>query len=233
MTTFALIYETNALTGLPGLRLLEGPAGAVSDAEMKDLDRELQSKYEYLRREANSTIRVRSKQYTVESKDPNGSRQPTLIIRPLGSNSLVPARQNGKFNAQAWIDGFYAEMAKMASDPAVLRLEAHALQAAVEELQAAAPEHPGVLAATLMASYLALSEQLCRGQDQDRAGMYALALRGLGRLLPESAADEDAGWRKPIGTGRPEIPAEAVKSHWLWRTVARMICLPSGEQTRS
>ena len=84
-----------------------------------------------------------------------------------------------------------------------------------------------------MASYLALSEQLCRGQDQDRAGMYALALRGLGRLLPESVAEEGAGWRKPSPTGRPEIPAETVKSHWLWRALARMICLPSGEQTRS
>jgi hypothetical protein len=231
MTAFALIYETDSLTGLPSLRLLEGPAGAVSDAEMKDLDRELQSKYEHLRREATSTIRVRSKQYTVESKDPNGSRQPTLIIRPLGTNSLVPVRQNGTSHALAWIDGFYAEMAKLASDPAVLRLEAHALQAAVEELQAAAPEHPGALAATLMASYLALSEQLCRGQDQDRAGMYALALRGLSRLLPEPATEEGAGWRKPSTTGRLEIPAETVKSRWLWRTLARMICLPSGEQT--
>jgi hypothetical protein len=38
----------------------------------------------------------------------------------------------------------------------VMRLEAHALQAAAEELQAAGPEQPRPLAVTLMASYLAL-----------------------------------------------------------------------------
>jgi hypothetical protein len=231
MSTFALIYETNALTGLPSLRMLEGAAGAVSEAELRDLDRELQAKYEQLRREPSSTIRVRSKQYTVESKDPNGSRQPTLIIRPLGSNALVQVTQNGKYVALSWIEGFYAEVAKMGSDPAVPRLEAHALQAAVEELQAAAPEHAAELAATLMASYLALSEQLCRGPDQDRAGMYALALRGVGRLLPESSTDDGVGWRKPSATGRPEAPPESIKSHWLWRTLAKIICLPAGEHS--
>lgn len=229
MSTFALIYETNALTGLPSLHVLEGTGGAVSEAELRDLDRELQAKYEQLRREPSSTIRVRSKHYTVENKDPNGSRQPTLVIRPVPANGTGLADPNGKVHLANWIDGFFAEVAKRVADPAVQRLEGHALRAVVEELQAAAAEDAGMLAATLMASYLAVAEQLCRGQDQDRAGLYALALRGLGRLLPESAAEDGVGWRKPSPTERPEIPAEAVPSHWLWRTLRRMMGLPSGE----
>lgn len=118
-----------------------------------------------------------------------------------------------------WTHGFYGELARIASDPAAVRLEAHALQAAVEELQAAAREQPGVLVATLMASYLALSEQLCGGQDQDRAGLYA---------WPSVA------W---VGSSqspeRPEVRADTVKSHCLWRTLARMICLSSGQHSRS
>src|SRR5207237_1101911 len=149
-----------------------------------------------------SMVKVRSKQYLVENKDPNGSRQPTLIIRPVMANGLLPSSSNGKSQPLSWIDGFYAEVAKLAADSAMQRLEAHALRAVAEELQSAASHHPAILAATLIGSYLAMSEQLCRGQDQDRAGMYALALRGLGRLLPEPATEDAVGWGKPNLAGR-------------------------------
>lgn len=232
MTLFALIYEPDSLTGLPSLRLLEGPAGAVSAAELGDLDRELKARYEQLRRESSSTLHVRSRHYAVENKDPNGPRQPTLIIRPITPNGSVAVDPKGKAHPASWTEGFYAKVAKMVADPAVQRLEAYALRAAVEELQAAVPNHSAMLAATLMASYLALSEQLCRGQDPDRAGMYALALRGLGRLLPEST-EEGAEWRRLNPTGRAETQSENVKSHWLWRVLSRMIGLTNGDETAS
>ncbi len=232
MTTFALIYETNALTGLPSLRLLEGTAGAISEADLKDLDRELTAKYEQLRRESSSTVHVRSKQYAVENNDPNGSRQPTLIIRPLTTTKGSSSALNGKVTSAlqiSWVDGFYAEMSKLASDPTVQRLETHAMQAAIEELQAAVPSKSGMLSATLMARYLALSEQLCRGQDQDRAGIYALALRGLGRSLPEPAAEDTTAWRNPQHAGKTEIPPGVARTHWLWRTLSKIIRLQTSE----
>jgi hypothetical protein len=228
MSQLTMIYETNAHTGLPALRLVEGPAGAISNAEVRELERELQARYEELRREPASTVCVRTRQYAVENPDPNGSRQPTLIIRPAAANGAVAVSSNGKTRPPRWEEGFYGELARMVADPAIQRLEAHALRAAVEELQGGAAESRGVLAATLMAGYLALSEQVCRGQDQDRAGMYALALRGLGRLVPESDGEEGLGWRRSSAVERTEVEADMAKPPWLRRILARIISLPAG-----
>jgi hypothetical protein len=228
MKTLTLIYETNAQTGLPALRVLEGSAGAMSDAELRELERELQGHYEQLRREPASIVRVRSKQYQVENQEPNGSRQPTLLIRPVSTNGSMPAGAHGKSPPPSWADGFYGALAKLAGDTALPRLEAHALQAAVEELQAGVPSDAGLLAAMLMASHLALSEQLCRGSDEDRAGMYALALRVLGRVMTEGAREDRSGWWEATSAARTEISPETVRSHWLWRSLGRLIGLPTG-----
>jgi hypothetical protein len=233
MKSVTLIYETNPQTGLPALRVLEGSLGAASDAELRELERELQGRYEQLRRESFSTIRVRSRQYQVENQEPNGSRQPTLLIRPVNGNGSLPAGSAGKAPPTNWVDGFYSELTNLSGNHTLLRLEAYALRAAVEELQTGGPGEPGLLAAMLIAGHLALSEQLCRGQDEARAGMYALALRGLGRVLPDEASDDGAGWWKATSTARSEISPETVKSNWLWRSLARMIGLPAGGEPQA
>jgi hypothetical protein len=148
--------------------VLEGSAEAMSDAELRELERELQGRYEQLRREPASIVGVRSTQYQVENQEPNGSRQPTLLIRPVSTNGSLPAGAYGKTPPPNWADGFYGALAKLAGDPALPRLEAHALRAAVEELQAGGSGDASWLAAMLMASHLALSEQLCRSSSAGR-----------------------------------------------------------------
>lgn len=216
MANFALIYETNAATGLPTLRVLEGPANAVSDAEFKELDRELQSKYEHLRREPVSSIRVRSKQYTVESKDPNGSRQPTLVIRPSGAKSTALTATHSPTSNSTWVREFYAEIERLANNPAIPRVEAHSLKAAIEELQDGDSQ---TLAPKLLMAYLAGLNQLCRLEDRDRAGLYALALRALGRVMPGSA--DESGLLPSPGS-----PDEKETTTRLWRTFRMLMNLP-------
>jgi hypothetical protein len=218
MTTPTLIYDTNPMTGLHYLRPHEGPAGTWTEVELRDLERVLKSQLERLRRETSSTVQVGSRTYQVENANPNGSRQPTLIVRPLPAAGTGKPRSEPAPATASWSDGLFAEAGKLAARPLLPRLEGRALQAAVEELQAFAQENPSCLIPLLLGSYLARAEQLYLPEDVQRAGIYGMALRGLERLMPEAEADGAPGW-KLNPPGRIESSTGPAES-WINRLVA-------------
>ncbi len=151
---------------------------------MRELERVLKGQLERLRRAPASRVPVGNRTCLVENRTGNGSRQPTLLIRldpPAAPGKTRPGEQD-----VAWYEGLFAEAGKLAARPVLPHLEGRALQAVVEELQAFGQENPACLVPLLLGSYLARAEQLYRGQDAARAGIYGLALRGLERLMPEA-----------------------------------------------
>jgi hypothetical protein len=217
MTTATWVYDTNPITGLPSLRPQDGHTPALAEAEVRDLERAVKSQVERLRREPSSTVQVGGRTYEVESRDPNGSRHPTLLIRPLPPAAAGSAPAEAR-PGTAWSDGLFEEAGKLAAGSRLPRLEGRALQAAVEELQAFAQENPACLIPLLLGSYLARAEQLYLPGDAQRAGIYGMALRGLERLMP----DTDPG-ASPGGKAHPPVRVEGgtgPAESWINRLVA-------------
>jgi hypothetical protein len=227
-------FETDAGSGIPRLRPCEGPRGDESPAELQELERLLGARYEQLRREPRSVLRVASRDYLVENRDPNGSRQPRLLIRPAAppaasSRPEAPASDPAPRNPSDWADGFFAEVRSLSGRPEQPLFEARAIEASAEELQALGRADPTLLAAVVLAGYLALVDQACRGQDPDRAAVYALALRGLDRILPESPAG-GPGWRR--GDFSALGPGSEAGGLRIGRLLARLVGLPARPPAR-
>jgi hypothetical protein len=214
VSTATLIFETNPLTGFPSLRQTDGAASPFTDAELREMERELQSRYERLARLPGSTVRLRAQEFTVEVQEGRNKRQPTLVLRPTATLPLATL-------APAWTAGLLAELTAAASDPALPRFEAQNLHAVVGELRELA-DRPVELAALLLGGYLACAEQHYRGDDSDRAAAYRLALRGLERLVPESEPDTVLASPPADAPARPaaEEPAAAPASGWLRKFLA-------------
>src|SRR5262245_24633894 len=115
VNTTTLIFETNPLTGFPTLRQAEGSPTAFSDAELREMERELQPRYERLARSPGATVRLRSQEFTVEVQEGRVKRQPTLVLRtPAGSLATL---------VTSWTAGFLAELNTAAGDPVLPRFE--------------------------------------------------------------------------------------------------------------
>jgi hypothetical protein len=207
----------------------EVQAEGLSKAEVNDLEQAILARYEQLRREPTSTICVRLRQDLVENREPSGARQPTLLIRPSPPANGEPAHREpgpSRPTPAGWAGRLFADAARPAEEPSMPRFEARAVVAAIEELQALEAEAPEGLAVLLLAGYLALAEQVCRAQDAARAAVYALALRGLDRILPELPAGEGPGWKRG-GLGTIKADTGAGRNR-IGRMLARMIGLKHG-----
>lgn len=216
MNNLTLVYVTNAASGTPTLR---GTPGAYGDDELRQMEEELRPQYEKLARGSLSSVRLQGREFQVAVQRGGNPRQPALLLTPVAP---TPAPTSPVAN---WAGGFLADLGRLAggerSGP-----DTAALRFAVEELRDLAGEAPDELALVLFASYLQVTEHLCRAQDPERAALYSPALRALGKRVPAPngrASPWEAGYR----AGRlPSDGAVNDTGHgWLRRWLARLLRL--------
>jgi hypothetical protein len=223
MNEQTLVYETNAASGTPSLR---ATSEAYGEAELREMEEELRPQYEKLARGRLNMVRLQGREFHVVVQRGGNPRQPALMLTPAAPAPARPALGEG------WADGFFADLGRLASgersgpDMAALRY-------AVEELRDLAEDAPDELAQVLFASYLQVTEHLCRARDAERAALYSLALRALGKRTPVPAGGASP-WEAEYRAGRlPSDGAANGTGHgWLRRWLARLLRLGgSGDVT--
>jgi hypothetical protein len=178
-----LVYETDANSGTPTLRVQRGKP-PFDSAELHELEREVRSRYDRLARGAGGRLSLRSQRFEVEVERGLNPRQPKLILR------LLPAASSGETGEQqiGWATGFFEELRQLLDGERDVPLPLHekgSLATVLDELRSLNEVGGVALSAVLLAGYLATAEQHSRERDAARAGVYVLALRGLSRFLPE------------------------------------------------
>lgn len=179
-----LWYETSAQTGTPTLKVHCGqlPFG---EEELDELEREVRSRYDRLARGTVSQVKLHGHEFEVKVEPGPNPRQPKLTLRLPQPGVAV----SGAAPVWDWPGGFFHELRQLLEGDTADALPLHergSLATALDELAALSKSDSVALSAVLLSSYLATAEQLCREHDTARAGVYVLALRGLGRLLPAS-----------------------------------------------
>jgi hypothetical protein len=208
-----LWYETDAKSGTPALKVHSGKA-PVDEAELAELEREVRSRYDKLARGSGGRATFRSQSFEVEVVQVPNPRQPKLVLR------WTRPMPNGAARGTAcdWAAGFFQELRQRlegAGDEPLSLHEKGSLTMALDELRSLTEAGGVDLAAVLLAGYLATAEQHCRSTDTARSGVYVLALRGLGRLLPDPGGAAVA--RERLLSGAQGTTEEHRPAPWLRR----------------
>jgi hypothetical protein len=195
MAQLALIFQTEPGRGTPRLKPLPGADVPWDDGALRELEEDLSRQYEDLIRGKVASVTFRSRPLRVRVQDGGASRQPTVV---LTDDSAEPMSGTG------WLSGLLADLERLqAASGDIDHLERSMLRYAVEELTPVATDlgSPG-LAGLLLSGHLASAEALARTEDPPRATVYAIARRGLEKLLHGADAIPGHGRVRPLPDGQ-------------------------------
>jgi hypothetical protein len=208
MTNLTLTFTVDQETRSPRLMVV---SGKLTEAERLEAEGELKQYYQALTQPGHNGQFSFKRCYRgipthavfqVGQLTGPTARSPGLRLEYApGTADATPAHPS-------WVTGFLAEMQQLAlegSNAHVVSAEGTGLTFACNELCALAQEHPGLLGPVLLSNYLEMAERTARSQDELRAGLYLLALRGLEKRFDGTlvgSTDE----AEPEGVQSPEEP---------------------------
>lgn len=186
-----LYFEPDTQTGTMKLRPKGLSQCPFTDTEIEEMAELLRRRYESLARgQSERVVRLKQYEFQVEVRREGNPRQPTLVLNMTWEPGLNGLSAVGDM-VRLWPAAFFQELDSLTACARELNsIEQHAVHFVVAELKQKGREADALLAPTLLAGYLIMAEQISFDHDAARSSFYTLALRGLGRLLPEMPGSE-------------------------------------------
>jgi hypothetical protein len=152
---------------------------------------------------------------------------PAVLLSSGTGAPLAPIVSGGE--VPPWLEGMLTALERLSAGapvPGPDNLERTMLRCAADELRGLAAEvGSDCVAGLLLANHLSASEQLARTTDPERATVYALALRGLDKLLAHAGRDETGPGTARAGRAGADGPTPRGS---VARLLRRLLCLPVG-----
>ncbi|MBA4063628.1 MAG: hypothetical protein C0501_07930 [Isosphaera sp.] len=222
MAELALTFEQEPGQTTPRLRPRAGSAVPWAEGELRELEADLIRRYPDMIKGKVETVAFRDRVLRVTVRADGRTRMPGVVLTDAAAPAPTPAAGPG------WLDGLLQDVDRLraeAGSPGLDPRERTALGCAVDELRGLAGQvGPGCVAGVLLAGYLTQAEHTVKAADPDGAAVYAVALRGLEKVLARLGADDG---RIPGRAGRGAADAAAPRGA-VSRLLRRLLGLSGG-----
>ena len=202
MTCVSLVFRTEPGQATPRLKHQPGSSAVWPDADLRALESDLARQYPDLIRGRVDTVTFQGRPLRVTVEQDANSRMPAVLLTD------EPPVKTGPHAGSGWLAELLGELDRLTVDAKGAGpdpLERAMLRCVSDELRAMAGQAgPGMVAVLLLGGHLAGAEQMARPTDPERAGVYALALRGLDKLLTNAGPDDTARPARASGGPAPQ-----------------------------